>query len=653
MTSTDALFHFSTKVFKRSDGRSSVAAAAYRSASKLTDKRINQTFDYTKKHAVASFILSPTNAPAWAHDREQLWNAVERSENRKNSVVARELEISIPRDIPQSEWQNFAQEIVQKYVEAGAVADVAIHCPFAIDRQPQPHIHVMLSLRKLDPTTEHGFSKNKNDDLIRLFESGGRLGGERKDALNNERERIANIMNSYLLKSGSEKRADHRSYKDRGIDKTAEPLIGEQRIRAAKNRKSGDRRTNEVFMLRKQKQHEAKLNQTLINIEESIMKNYPHYQASDTVDQVRRQHYKVKLVHKRFNGVAVDPAKIHMIDSRQDKFRAQMRDGSWLELSNNGRALQIYGGPKNNYAEVLAGKIAEAGFVDDVVKLQEANTFSKPARAYTHENVHRNEQKRSVPNTPDQSHLHSSEGRAEGIDDYIQQLADAWYNRGYTSVEPALDGVWLRLGSARVQDTGDQLKIFGKINDSAIDALMQKSVDEWDKELEIFGDTSFKDRAWLAAQRAGVAVYDKETKELYQPTPEVKKQWEDAVKKLVEKNAALDGIQKRKSLAELVHASACRDKNAVNELMQRDKLLATFVRSYLDDDQLDALRQETPQAIEKQLDGFRELGRRADQHNSHASEENQIRGEDYKKLDLAQVKKDNDAHDEEMSICPW
>lgn len=325
----------------------------------------------------ASFILTPTNAPAWAHDREQLWNAVERSENRKNSVVARELEISIPRDIPESEWQNFAQEIVQKYVDAGAIADVAIHCPIALDKQPQPHLHIMLSLRKLDHTTEHGFSKNKNDDLIRLFESGGRLGGERKDALNNERERIANIMNSYLIQSGSEKRADHRSYRDRGIDKTAEPLLGEQRIRAAKSRKKGDRRTNEVFMLRKQKQHEAKLNQTLINIEESIMKDYPNHQSSGVMRPSTQQNYKAKLINDRFPDINIDHAKIHMVDNRQNRFRAQMRDGSWLELSNSGRALQTYGGPDDNYADVLAAKIAEAGFVDDVSRLQESNTFSK------------------------------------------------------------------------------------------------------------------------------------------------------------------------------------------------------------------------------------------------------------------------------------
>lgn len=636
MTSTDALFHFSTKVFKRSDGRSSVAAAAYRSASKLTDHRINQTFDYTKKHVVTSFILSPNNAPVWALEREQLWNAVERSENRKNSVVARELEISIPRDIPQSEWSNFAQEIVQKYVDAGAVADVAIHCPIALDKEPQPHIHVMLSLRKLDHTTEHGFSKSKNNGLISMFESGGRLGGERKDALNNERERVAKIMNSYLIKSGSEKRADHRSYRERGIDKTAEPLIGEQRIRAAKNRKSGDRRTNEVFMLRKLKQHEAKLETQLTAIEEIIMAQYPNYQSRGAAYSPRKQNYKVDLFHERFPDVAIDHTKVHMIDNRTKNFRAQMRDGSWLELSNSGRALQTYGGPASSYADELASNIADAGFVDDVIKLQEANTFSK--RTYQHEVTH----KKTVLDAPADS--------PSTTDHYLLELENFWHARGYTSVERALDGVWLRLGSARVQDTGDELKIYGKASDSAIDALMQKSLDAWDKELEIFGDKEFKDKAWLAAQRAGVTVYDRDTKELYVPSAEVRKQYEEAVKKIEANSAAIDGISKRKSLAELVHASACRDKNAVSELMQRDKLLASFVRNYLDDDQLDALRQETPQGIERQLDAFREFGRRA--NNAANYNDRDIRGEDYKKLDFEQVKKDNDEHDRDMSICP-
>ena len=40
-----AIYHFSAKVISRSTGRSAVAAAAYRSASRLYDERTEQPFD--------------------------------------------------------------------------------------------------------------------------------------------------------------------------------------------------------------------------------------------------------------------------------------------------------------------------------------------------------------------------------------------------------------------------------------------------------------------------------------------------------------------------------------------------------------------------------------------------------------------------------
>ncbi|MER8547952.1 MobA/MobL family protein [Mesorhizobium sp. M1169] len=132
--------------FQRLKGRSSVAAAAYRSTSCLTDHRIGATFDYTRKHKIAAFILTPENAPDWTCDREALWNACEFVE-RANGVVGREVEISIPRDIPESDWQAFAEEICARYVEAGAVVDVAIHAPTAADKNKNPHIHGMLTTR--------------------------------------------------------------------------------------------------------------------------------------------------------------------------------------------------------------------------------------------------------------------------------------------------------------------------------------------------------------------------------------------------------------------------------------------------------------------------------------------------------------------------
>ena len=47
-----AIYHFSAQVISRSQGRSSVAAAAYRSSEKLLDERTNEVHDFTRKSDV-------------------------------------------------------------------------------------------------------------------------------------------------------------------------------------------------------------------------------------------------------------------------------------------------------------------------------------------------------------------------------------------------------------------------------------------------------------------------------------------------------------------------------------------------------------------------------------------------------------------------
>lgn len=177
LPSDAALYHASAKLFKRSEGRSAVAAAAYRSASKLQDQRTGQTFDYTRKHCIAAFIVVPSSAPAWTNDRQELWNRAEAAEKRKDAKIAREWEISIPRDIPEDRWEAFAREVVAPYVATGAVADIAIHSPRAADGQAQPHIHVMLTLREIDTSTETGFSKTRNSALESMHAVGSRKVG--------------------------------------------------------------------------------------------------------------------------------------------------------------------------------------------------------------------------------------------------------------------------------------------------------------------------------------------------------------------------------------------------------------------------------------------------------------------------------------------
>ena len=121
--------HAHAKQVKRSSGRSSVAAAAYRSASRLVDERTGEVHDYTQKQGVEhSRMYVPEDAPDWAHDRGTLWNAVEAKENRSNSCTAHELEVAFPHEFNAMQRREagdaIANEIMRRY---GGAVDIAFH----------------------------------------------------------------------------------------------------------------------------------------------------------------------------------------------------------------------------------------------------------------------------------------------------------------------------------------------------------------------------------------------------------------------------------------------------------------------------------------------------------------------------------------------
>ena len=97
-----AIYHLTTKPIARSSGRSAVAAAAYRAGQKLTNLRDERTHDYRRRAGVMhSEIVLPRGVLGadWAYDRAALWNAAEKAEKRKDSRVAREIEIALPHEL--------------------------------------------------------------------------------------------------------------------------------------------------------------------------------------------------------------------------------------------------------------------------------------------------------------------------------------------------------------------------------------------------------------------------------------------------------------------------------------------------------------------------------------------------------------------------
>ena len=74
--------HIPVSIIKRSEGRSAVAAAAYRSGTKLTNEWDGLTHDYTRKGGVVhAEIMLPAHAPPEFADRVTLrWQMPEHTE---------------------------------------------------------------------------------------------------------------------------------------------------------------------------------------------------------------------------------------------------------------------------------------------------------------------------------------------------------------------------------------------------------------------------------------------------------------------------------------------------------------------------------------------------------------------------------------------
>lgn len=192
-----AIYHLSAKVISRTSGRSSVAAAAYRTAGKLRDDRQGLAHDYSRKGGVVhAEIIAPENAPDWMRDRNQLWNAVEAVEKRRDAQLAREIEVALPRELERGERLELLRGFVQReFVNRGMIADVAVHEGKARDGHNQPHAHIMLTMREL---TGEGFGQKNR-------------GWNAPDLLMGWREAWARDANTSLERAGRSERIDHRS----------------------------------------------------------------------------------------------------------------------------------------------------------------------------------------------------------------------------------------------------------------------------------------------------------------------------------------------------------------------------------------------------------------------------------------------------------
>lgn len=217
-----AIYHFSIKNIGRSNGRSAVAAAAYRSGEKLLDSVYGKEQDYTKKTGIEyKNIYAPSHVNEHLLDRQTLWNEVEKSELKKNGELkttarlAKEFEIAFPHEVDADTRKRMLDELAQTLVKNhNVVVDAVIHAPHTKSGSDERnyHAHIMFTTRSINELGELG-------KKTREFNDNG------KNLTLAYRELWANMANRELEQIGIQERVSHLSYSDLKYD--LEPTVHE------------------------------------------------------------------------------------------------------------------------------------------------------------------------------------------------------------------------------------------------------------------------------------------------------------------------------------------------------------------------------------------------------------------------------------------
>jgi hypothetical protein len=228
-------------VHSRSQKHSSVAGAAYRLGLNLFDERTQKWHDYTRRKAgeevVRALTIAPPGAPVWASDPARLWNAVERMERRKDSQVARDYRIPLPRGLNDEQAGDMAVLMARFIVdELHVPVSMGLHRDAAVDAfgKAKPpgeqgyHAHLYFPTRIFvlqdgDATEGDGEGGGEFGPKLRQFVNQA-SGAAMIERLNSKWAELANFIAGA---QGLPAAYDHRSYKRQGLSRRPEPKLGQ------------------------------------------------------------------------------------------------------------------------------------------------------------------------------------------------------------------------------------------------------------------------------------------------------------------------------------------------------------------------------------------------------------------------------------------
>jgi hypothetical protein len=222
-----AQYHLSATMVSRKKGQSAVGSAAYRAGERIKDEHRGKWYDYrTHPGILHKEILAPDDTPDWMLDRAQLWNAVEKIEKRKDSQVARSIDVSLMSELSLDQNVELIRGFIrEQFVKQGMIADLAIHAPGPDSDDRNIHAHILLTTRVV---TGSGFGKKNRD-------------WDDREELREWREAWADHANRALEREGFDARIDHRTLEDQGIDREPTTHVGPSGKAMEKSGRTSDR----------------------------------------------------------------------------------------------------------------------------------------------------------------------------------------------------------------------------------------------------------------------------------------------------------------------------------------------------------------------------------------------------------------------------
>ena len=173
------------------------------------------------------------NMPAWAAQNPvDFWKSADEGE-RKGGLVFRELKLALPRELTLKQNQRLLEDFAKRRFGEKFAYQWAVHDKeAALDKGDNIHAHLMHSLRERD-----GIERDPDKYFKRYNAKNPERGGCKKSTggvhlsqlqieLIEDRKLWADVQNEHLAMHGHSARVDHRSYKERGIDRIPEPHLG-------------------------------------------------------------------------------------------------------------------------------------------------------------------------------------------------------------------------------------------------------------------------------------------------------------------------------------------------------------------------------------------------------------------------------------------